>query len=173
MTRCLALTGWYIWWVIGMPSCKEYRETWERTEWGGNRRNGERALQKCSYEQSIERNWTFMALMSFSEILCLCCRVLFYLCLKGYATGWGHGIWEAAILTITDKEYRLKFLCNVNTLFVSCCFKNAVKPTGISRGTKIAARLWCKALWLPKHRLTFTHHALLLHWVRLYRSLLI
>lgn len=141
MTRCLALTGWYIWWVIFLPSCK-------RTEWGGSRRNGERALQNCYCKQSIERKWTLMGVMSCSEILCLCCRVLFYLCLKGYATGWGHGIWEATILTFTDKEYRLKFLCNVNTLFVSRYFKNAVKPTGISRETKIAARLRCKTLWL-------------------------
>ncbi len=75
-----------------LPSCQEYRETWERTEWGGSRRNGERALQNCSCKQSIERNWTLMTVMSCSEILCLFCRVLFYLCLKGYATGWGHGI---------------------------------------------------------------------------------
>lgn len=77
-----------------------------------------------------------MTVMSCAEVLCLSCRVLFHLCLRGYASDWGHGIREAEFLTITDKEYRLKFLCNVNTLFVSCYFKNAVEPTAISRETK-------------------------------------
>ncbi len=59
-----------------LPSCQEYRETWERTEWGGSRRNGERALQNCSCKQSIERNWTLMTVMSCSEILCLFCSFI-------------------------------------------------------------------------------------------------
>lgn len=89
--------------------------------------------------------------MSCAEILWLCRRVLFHLCLRGYATDWGHGIREAKFLAITDKEYRLKFLCNVNTLFVSGYFKNAVRPTGIS---KIVAGLWFTDSWLPKPRIT-------------------
>lgn len=67
MTRCLAPMGWYIWWVIGMPSCKEQRETWEWMEWGGSRRNSSEEM----FQQIVNREKVNFNDMCWDSLLVL------------------------------------------------------------------------------------------------------